>query len=284
MKLKRINQINAFCERNEVIQLYNWLGTDKVRYSDNWRNRYYTFVRGGRNDRISISGNFTYGAALTEFERYINGKNDYGWNYHRDNRSEKLEYYFNGHTLYFEVQVSQSINGVWLNIRYNNFKETNNCETMSKRFLVRSNSTFADLDIKQYFEKNILSKYLFAPGLFRNIQIVFNYTKKEAIEYYKKHCAVNRAQNEFEAVDSLKTLKQRVCKKLNILVECDKTEKELINLLHTTARQKTRKKLFRFPSVWELSEMYSSQYDDDENMESFVSEIESDYPKNAIFI
>jgi len=30
--------------------------------------------------------------------------------------------------------------------------------------------------------------------------------------------------------------------------------------------------------------MYSSQYDDDENMESFVSEIESDYPKNAIFI
>jgi len=71
MKLKRINQINAFCERNEVIQLYKWLGTDKVRYSDNWRNRYYTFVRGGRKDRISISGNFTYGAELI-FEWLIN--------------------------------------------------------------------------------------------------------------------------------------------------------------------------------------------------------------------
>jgi hypothetical protein len=150
---------------------------------------------------------------------------------------------------------------------------------------MRSNKSLSELDIKEYFDKKILPKILFAPGLFRNIQIVRNCDKKAAIEFYKEYISFNRVVNtEFDEVDTNKALRQRVCKKLNILVECDKTDRELLSLLATTDRQKTRKKLFRFPSVWELSEMYANEYDDDIHLEGFVNEIENDYPKNAIFI
>lgn len=40
----------------------------------------------------------------------------------------------------------------------------------------------------------------------------------------------------------------------------------------------------RFKSPFELSDMYSEQFDEDGHEEEFIDDIYSDYPNNAIFI
>jgi hypothetical protein len=183
--------------------------------------------------------------------------------------------------------MKQDINGVFLSLE-TNFKAIQNYNNSyqllrhSHSHKVRSNNTFAGLDIADYFQKRILNTYLFAPGLFRNIQIVRNCNKAEAIQFYKNHVKPRREEaNDYEIMQSIV---KHINKKLNIKVCGDFTEKTLLHILTTYQRQKTFKKLFNEPSVMELSDLYSSMYDTEDNIEKFLNEELNDYPKNAIFI
>jgi hypothetical protein len=277
--MKSINQVNGLVSANPTINYYKELGKQYEQYnSTNYRNRYFNFRLNDRHiSNITIAGNFIFCAAEKEFTRIVGGN---GYDYARDNRQIYFEIDFSGYVLQFQVRLSQSIYGVWLSVE-TNFKPLQNHNTKHS-FKIKSNSTFAELDIKQYFESRILNKYLFAPGLFRNIQILRNCSKKEAIQYYKdivKPMVTNRAE-----IDTLRGWKQLFKRRLNIEIADSISERALPTVYKQLEPQKTRKKLFLNPSIFELSDRYCSQYDTDGHEFEFIDEVFNDYPKNSIFI
>lgn len=278
MQQPTINQLNGRLAANQTIEFYhslNWYDKDAAN-RENWRNRYFKFDRYGESVSMSVSGNFIYGAAETYFKR-IAGIS--GYDYSRDHRQVFFEIEgITGNRLQFQVRAEQDMNGVRLVVE-TNFKPMKG-ENYYAYFPIRSHSTFANLEVKEYFMQRVLRKYLFAPGIFQNIQIWKNCTKKEAIEKYKEIKHIKQ-----EEVDIWKAWRQLFKRKLNIQISDDIPETLLPSLYHSYQWQKGRKKLFKNPSVFEMHEEYSSQYDDDENMEGFVNEyFEGNYPKNAIFI
>lgn len=278
MQQPTINQLNGRLAANQTIEFYhslNWYDKDAVN-RENWRNRYFKFDRYGESVSMSVSGNFIYGAAETYFKR-IAGIS--GYDYHRDHRQVFFEIEgITGNKLQFQVRAEQDMNGVRLVVE-TNFKPLKGADYYAY-FKIRSHSTFAGLDVKEYFMRRVLRKYLFEPGLFRDIQIWKNCSKVEAMQVYKEIIK----PKPFE-VDTWKAWRRLFKRRLNIQISDDIPETLLPSLYHSYQFQKSRKKLFKQPSVFEMHEEYSSQYDDEENMEGFVNEyFEGNYPKNAIFI
>jgi hypothetical protein len=279
--MRTINQINGRVASNQTISFYKELGLQYEKYnSTNYRNRYFKFkLRDDASSSLTMAGNFIYSAAEIEFTRIIKDNGNV-YRYDRDNRREFFELDFSGYILQFQVRISQSINGVYLSVdtNFNPLKNHNN----KHAFKIRSNETFANLDIRKYFERAILSKFLFAPGLFRNIQIMRNCSNQEAIQFYKKYCKLS-VENRSE-IDALKAWKQLFKRRLNIEL-CDNIrERAMPAIYNSTKRQKTRKKLFLYPNPLELSDMYCSEFDTDGHELEFLDSFYSDYPKNAMFI
>lgn len=276
--MKTINQINSFVERDQTINFYRELCTDEARWNS-WKNRSFDFCyfyNGQKHEhRVTPAGNWIYGQAVRQLCRY-RGTDDF-YNYERDHRSAKTEITFNCYTLEFRLSLEIGLNGIQLIVQ-TNFKPFERYQ----RFAVRSNLTFETFDIADYFQKRILPKYLYAEGLFRNIQVMRNCSKKEALEFYLQF--VKPAKQEKEFIDTEKAWKHLFLKRLNIEIADDLSERLLPRLFNTLERQKTRRKLFKHPSPFELSDMYSSEFDTDGHEEEFLDGIYSDYPKNAMFI
>lgn len=274
--MKTINQINSFVERDQTINFYRELCTDEARWKD-YRNRSFDFCYyyEGKKEprRISPAGTWIYGQAVRQLCRY-RGTDDF-YNYERDHRSATEEVIFNCYTLEFRLALEIGLNGIQLIVQ-TNFKSFERYQ----RFMVRSNCTFESLDIADYFRKKILPKYLYAEGLFRNIQVMRNCSKKEALEFYLQF--VKNPTKEF--IDTEKAWKHRFLKRLNIDIADDISERILPRLFSTMERQKTRRKLFKYPSLFSLSEMYSNEFDTDGHEEEFLNEVYSEYPQNAMFV
>jgi len=285
MQKPTINQINGRTQNNSTIQFYKSLCTDESRYNrEQWRHNYFNYTYNGQIRNISPAGNFIYCAASQEFNRIIKEDTGQYYDYHRDHRTEYIEIEFNPYVLQFKISIQQDMNGVYLCLE-TNFKPMedrwNNYTPYVSRYShrIRSNSEFKNLDIKQYFERFILPKYLFAPGIFRNIQIVKNCNKKEAIKYYKE---VLKKVKDTE-IYSYKAICRHIKRKLNVQICDDFSEKYLFNLLAEGKRYKTVKKLHKHPSIFELSDQYCSEFDTDGHEEEFLNGIYSDYSDNAIF-
>ena len=277
--MKTINQINSFVQRDQTIQFYISLGTQAARWND-YRNRSFDFCyhyEGKKHPhRVSPAGNWIYGQAWRQLCRY-RGTDDFH-NYERDHRRARTEYNFNHYNLQFDLSLEISLQGIILIVQ-TNFKSFERYQ----RFTVKSNSTFEALNIADYFRKKVLPKYLYPEGMFRNIQVMRNCSKKEALEFYLQY--VKPKKDQVTAyIDTEKAWKKRFLRHLNIEIADDISERFLPAIFKTTERQKIRRKLFKHPSAFSLSEMYSSDYDEDGHEEDFLNEFYSEYPKNAMFI
>ncbi len=280
MRQITINQLNGRLSNNPTINFYLSLCTDKSRYSGDWRHKYFNYKRGERVDSLSPSGNYIYGAAQREFERLINSQY---YNFERDHKRGNLDIEFSGYKLEFRVKAEQNIQGCFLSCE-TNFKPIGQSLLAYHSHKIKSNSTFADLDIIQYLETRILPKYLFANGIFRNIQIIRNCSKAEAIQFYKDNISLFREKRQPEN-DIYKAWKQLYKRRLNIEICEDLNPKYMAALFNSYTRQKTRQKLFKQPSLFEMAEAYHSENDTEDNMEQFVNDWYGDnYPKNSIFI
>lgn len=275
--MKTINQINSFIEQDQTINFYVSLCTDYQQYRHNWRNQHFTFLRQDRSPaHLSPAGNWIYGQAVRQLCRY-RGTDDF-YNYERDNRSALMEIDFSHYSLEFKLKLEIGLQGIQL-IVYTNFKEFKHYE----RFAVRSNESFESLDIANYFLKKILPKRLYPEGIFRNIQVMRNCSKAKAREFYKEHVSLTRERKP-EYIDTEKAWKQLFLRRFNIEI-CDSiNEKSLPRIAGSMKRQGTRKKLFKYPSMFELCDRYSSEHDEDGHEEEFLSEVENEYPKNVMFI
>lgn len=282
-----INQINGRIKNNPTINFYKSLCTEKSKWSDEWRHKSFNFLdHHGNIRRMSPKGNYIYCAAYKEFGRMVGNYKPL----HREaeiniRHSERFEIYFCHNTLSFKLHLSQSMYGVSMQVE-TNFKPIYGGGCLAK-YVVRSNQTFNELDLQAYFYKHILPKYMYAEGTFRNIQIIENCSKKEALEYYRKYLSIKSTyiKDNTEPIDSFAALVKRIKRKLNIVVCDDISEARLYNVLKAYKRQPTLTRMYRQPSFFELSEIYSQEHDEDENIEEFVSDyFEENYSKDAIFI
>lgn len=281
MKTPTINQINGRVISNPTIQYYQYLSQDYIKYSDEWRHRYFEFFLSGRQYNITPLGNFIYGAAERDFKRII--QTDTRGLYSYDNKYFAIE--FCNKRIEFQLSLRIDFRGVYLRCD-TNFKAIE--QFMGNSFApikVRSNSTLAEFDLQEYFIKKILPKYLYPEGIFRNIQIIENCSKKEALEYYRKYLSINATHKyEEERIDSYTAITKRLKKKLNIVACGFISEAKLLRVLKTTKTQPVTTELHPEPSFWELSDLYSQTYDEDGHEEQFINhEFEERYSKHSIF-
>lgn len=278
MKPPTINQLNGRLAANATIRFYYDQSSDEARWSRGWRQRSWNYVYpGGRSSQVTPLGNWIYGAAMDYYHRIAGVSR--GYDYQRDNKQSNFDIEgLVGRPLQFQIRVQRDMGGVVMSVE-TNFKPITGDE-WGKRFDVRSNLTFEEFDPKEYFLTRILPKYLFAPGIFRNIQIWLHCTKSEALEKYR----LMSKREPFE-VDVWKAWRRLFKRRLNIQV-CDEfPDKHLPAIFRTYQYQKNRKKLFKHPSVLDMVEAYSMDHDDDGHEIEFVNDYFNDnYPNNAIFI
>lgn len=281
-----INQINGRVRINPTINFYKYLCTDKSRWSDDWRHRYFNYKNSnGRVVRLSPKGNDLYIAAEKEFSRIVG---NYSSNRSYDiniRHSERFEINFCHKTICFKLHLSQSMYGVLLQVE-TNFKPIYNGGCLAQ-YNVRSNEKFNNLDIQAYFEKHILPKYMYPEGIFRNIQIVENCSKKEALAYYRKYISNKSTiiKDSTEPIDTFAAVVKRIKRKLNILVCVDISEARLYVILKTYKRQPKLTRMYKQPSFFELADLYCQEFDTDGNEEGFInSYFEENYSENAIFV
>jgi hypothetical protein len=273
--MRSINGVNQLLAQDQTIQMYLELSQEKYRYENHWRHKYYPHNRGGRIDRLSPIGNWLYGAAMTRFYEIMQLPDRYC--YDSTHRSANVTLFWNGYERNIRLRMCADIIGVYIECASNSdFKPISGYN----RWYVRSNQSFQDLNIETYFRKNILPKYLFAEGLFRNIQLYKNLTKQDALKWYKEYM---KSQKD-NVIDIDKALHNRLKKKINVELQDHLPMGIIINILKTMKRSKKRAKLFKHPSSFMLHEMYSNEYDTDDDMETFIHEYYSQFPKNAVFI
>lgn len=260
--VKSINQINSFCNSNQTIQMYREIDSDR-----SWRSKSYCHHYKHGDSYQSNAGTDLYIAA----NRYLI---DYCGMQQYDCTKYK-HYEIDG----FKVSINQKItlSGVYIEVYH--YGSTEIMPYFSS-YKIRSNETYDQFDPIKYFENNILPKYLYASGLFRNIQLCYGCSKKDAISWYKKMNTKERVY----VVDTDKAWRQLFKRKLNILIENYFTDSELKTLFKVTSRCNVRTKMFKAPSIWELSEQYGCEYDTEEYIEEFIHDQLSDYPKNSILV
>jgi hypothetical protein len=273
--MRSINGVNQLLAHDQTIQMYLELRKEKYRYENHWRHRYYPHNRGGRIDRLSPIGNWLYGAAMTRFYEIMQLPDRYC--YENTHRSTTVTLFWNGYERNIRLRMCADIIGIYIECASNSeFKPISGYN----RWYVHSNQSFKDLNIETYFRKKILPMYLFPEGLFRNIQVYKNLTKAEALEWYKLYVKASKDN----VIDIDKALHNRMKKKLNVELQDHLSMSSILNVLKNTPRFKKRTKMYKHPSPFELHDMYSSEYDDDDNMEAFINQYYSQFPKNATFI
>jgi hypothetical protein len=276
MKELSINKINGRIESSPAVNEYKKNSADYDKWQPNWRNKAYTFTHPQMSEgvRLTINGNFIYGAAQTEVDRIA------------ANRQKKYTT-FEIDNLHFRLYSWVDINGVILQV-YTNFKglaiSQSDYNHYTRQFKIKSNLTYTELDIKDYFINKVLPKYLHKGGIWQRLQTVFNLPKSEVKEKYIQLKA-NEAQEANAPIDTEKALKARLRKKLNIVVDdyvmvFDKT---LIKLLNTHKRQSKRTKATKAPSIMELTEYAEQNSDTDEGMFDAANEYMDDFKDCILF-
>lgn len=268
--MKTINQINGQLATNATIIFYFNTSNDR----DNYRNRgFYFFPKEGRQHRRSITGNFLYGQAVTEFKRITSlPDNDY-YNTYKTG-------YFDIGKFQFKVQAKIELYGTVITVE-THFKPLG-WEQGFKKWIVRSNKTWAEFNPVEYFKEKILPKYLYPENsLFGRLQLVYNIEKKDVSTHYKK--LLKTIKQPF-VVDTEKAWKQLFKKRFNILIQEYIPEIRLTHAIKTLCWEKKRRKAFNEPSPFELYDMCSSVADTDEGMEAEFWNIMNDYPKNSIML
>lgn len=272
--MKTINQINGRIHRNETIQKYFELGVDKWAH-DTWQNRSYNFIFGERKSNQSVTGTFIYGAAIKELQLLTGSDGNY--NYDRDNKRMTYKVDYNNRSLYFDVIANVDINGITLVIQNTNFKPAEKF----KRYLIRSNETWQNFDLNTYFENKILPEYLYAPGLFRNMQIIYGIDKKEVPAKYKWMRGIFNQPTE---IDIQKAWRQLFKKRFNVILSDCFNDTKINRMLNTFTWNKTRSKAVNSPSIMELYDHCSSVSDTDNGMISEFWNVINEYDKNTILI
>lgn len=270
-----INGLNQKLMQSEIVQTYLKLSSDKYRYENynDWRLQSYNFKRFDRVDRLSILGNYIYGAAMRELHDFAGVENYY--KYETFNKSANIEIRFLNYCRDINIYLRTELEGTYIECRGANFKPLSGYN----RWFVKSNKPLKDFDFVAYFKQKILPNYLYKEGLFRNAQIMLNTDKKAVLKWYSE--VMKQKDN---TIDIDKALQNRLKKKLNIEMVDFIPYTQIVNVLNKFDRQKRRAKLYKHPSPLEMHDMYLSEHDDDDNIEGFINEFYSEYPKNAIFI
>ena len=273
MKQPTINQINGRIKQNPTIQYFLQLDRERdsyaVPYSDrNYRSREYDFCTyrpDGTKDtrRVSITGNFLFIAACKEFASICGLANRY------ESRATK----YGNYELSFNDKIYASFNvRLVASVYYGVCIEVESYHSNALKFQrhqVRSNQTFEALDHIAYFEKYILPKHYFAPGLFRNIQMVYNLTKSQVADKYRQ-LAAQWKLNASQDTDDLKyaAITRRLRRKKNLLVKWFINPGKLMNVLISSGypRQPKPIELCEMPNVWDLHDQLSREFDDDDDI------------------
>lgn len=287
MNTPTINQINGRIAGNSTIQYFLQLNAERESYAipysqRNYRSREYNFCshrEDGTKDirRVSITGNFLFIAALKELRRITGASHKFDG---PATRYGSFELSFNDKCYAsFNVRLVCSVyHGVCIEV------ESYNSNVIKfERHQVRSNATFAALDYIAYFEKYILSRYYFAPGLFRNIQLVYNLQKSEVAAKYK---AIFKTWNERSQEDTedlqYKAIVRRLLKRKNLnAIDSFIPLNSMIHVLNSPAypRQKKRRELQPMPNPFLLLEQLSNDYDDEDQI---MNEAENIIMDNSI--
>lgn len=290
MRNKSINQINAFCDRNQTIAHYKYFDSNQAKYANPqpWQTRYFDYQYQWRGEtykrRVTPVGNWIYGDAIRELAIYRGTDDNY--NYERDTRHVHLDIDDPAGSIAVSITawLKVDIDGVWIRWDANMKRSALSDEPIIPRtdlVRVRSNQTFEALDIEAYFTRFILSKYLYQPGLFRDIQLYLGLSKADAKKWY----AVARQRSKEKAtINPEKPLLRRIRRKLNIDVKDWFTDRQLVLILKSQRRRKVRHKLFKQPSPFELLDRYHQEYDTDDHLEQFVNEELDDFGKHVIFV
>lgn len=280
MKLPTINQINGRLLNQPAINEYLYQSSDEQRYSNHYKQRYFNFcyenskgVKVNRN--LSIVGNFLFCAALKEKENVIKTKD----NYHTTNKPT-IKLWLKG--IYFEITTKIEFTGVYLKVRSNSrifdLKPEYYREDVYFTIKVSSNKTFEDFNQEQYFLNYLNKKYLYPAGLFREIQITFNLTKKEVPVKYRELLKASK-EVQPESIDVNKAIIRRLNKKLNIIVDpyVIIQDYKLLKLLKEQKRYTKKVTATRQPSMFEILEAASYEQDTDEGIFEYANEVLSEY-------
>jgi len=283
MKTPTINQINGRLKNCQTIAEYKKNGTDAERYNyKNYRNKSFNFLYGDRPANVSMNGNFIFGAALKSLNRICQLPDKF------DVRYRKLEVEVFGLRIikskHFILKAEVTMSGVFLEIE-TDFKpfRAEGCTRWQpyQRVLIRSNETWEQLDIEKYFLKKVLPKFMYNEGVFRDIQLLFNINKKEARE---KYIEISTKAKQNEEVDTFKSLRQQIKKRVNILVDQNGwfRDSQLLPLLKQPRRKK-RANGIKTPS---FSEVYDFACGESDTEDGMINAAENYYDQfdNAVFI
>lgn len=283
-KTPTINQINGRLLNQPGIAEYLFHSSDKQRYSNHYKQRYFNFCYEYEGEKVtrnlSIIGNFLFCAALKEKVQVI-GTPD---NYHTVNKPEVKVWL---RDIYFTISTKIEFTGVYMYIR-------TNCKAVGApeyyrddiytKFKVSSNKTFEDFNQEDHFLKYLNKVYLLPEGLFREIQLAYNLTKKEVPARYRELLQESKNAKKYE-VDTNRALVKRLSKKLNIVVDQYEIIQnyKLLKLLKTEPRQRNKVKAVKAPSMFDLLEDASWQHDTEDGILGYAEEVLDNY-KGIILI
>lgn len=283
-QLPTINQINGRLLNQPGIAEYLYQSSDKQRYNNHYKQRYFDFCYEYEGKKVmrnlSIIGNFLFCAALKEKVQVI-GTPD---NYHTTNKPE-VKIWLNN--IYFTIRTKIEFTGVYMNVK-------TNCKTIGTpeyyrddvytQFKVSSNKTFEDFNQEEHFLKYLNKVYLYPAGLFREIQLHYNLTKKEVPAKYKELLQASKNAKKYE-LDTNRALVKRLSKKLNIVVDQYEIIQnyKLLKLLNSEVRQPKKVKAVKAPSMFELLEDATYNYDTEDEILGYADEVLSNY-KGMILI
>lgn len=286
MKLPTINQINGRLLNQPGITEYLYQSSDKQRYGNHYKQRYFNFCYENSNGvklnrNLSIVGNFLFCAALKEKENVIKTKDNY---YTTNKPTVKLWL----KSIYFEITTKIEFTGVYLKVRSNSrifdLKPEYYRDDVYFTIKVSSNKTFEDFNQEDHFLKYLNKVYLLPEGLFREIQLAYNLTKKEVPAKYRELLQESKNAKKYE-VDTNRALIKRLSKKLNIIVDQYEIIQnyKLLQLLKTEPRQRNKVKAVKAPSMFDLLEDASWMHDTEDGILGYAEEVLDNY-KGMILI
>ena len=267
--MKTINQWNGFVDsRPSCIEMYKEMCKPENYYAqNNWRYKEFKFVHGYR----TILGNYIFGQAEAEKNYFLHGK--------RNPIPYRVTHkYIDINIDDYRFRCSARIDGLSSKFVFKMEQTTFAPMKDINPFVVKSNDPMDMFDLERYFKTFLLPKYLFPEGLFRNIQLLFNCSKKEAVEKYKEH------KGYVSESDRIR-IARGILKRKNIYLpsHCDVefAEKAVIACINHP-RYKKRKEVEKAISPWELMEDLTYQFDDDEDIINAAEEYYLDTNKILI--
>lgn len=297
--MRTINQINNFTNTNPTARYYMDLCK---RHDRRETGRQFQHYNGRGRGRYTPFGHDIYINLEKQFSLFVAGSMKRFLDYYEKSRSVYEYYPEYDITIHAKLEMD-IINGVYLHITEVVWGDYTSPLTMTdteRKYVyrwtgfdrgkynvldVKSNSDFQNFNARDYLLKNYIRKNFCAPGLFLRVQQYKNIKKEAVVQEYRKMKS-ELDTRKFLPEEIEKGIWNRLKRHYNIQGDpLDYTQKQIKHFLFNEAKhQKTRKILMKGQSVFEIHEAYTSEYDDDENMESFFySYIDSEYPANALF-